>query len=378
MSSINALFSSGGVARCLAAIRDSPKTLYAFLIVSAVPLVRNAMPFVDRRNVFAWDMLLLSGFATLAVGLVLARSGPRRLERMLERLVRRGVLITVEPLSDIKTDLEQKTRVWRTAGAVIVATCVLISFLTLITMNWRTPRAGSLLRLGLFETAWAYVVGGYLGSMAANGKVGWYLKRKSASVWVSPGHIDGAAGLKPFGDFCLYQAMVVAIPGVFLAVWTFLIPAWPELTMRQRYIQWMHPYMALLAATLVIEVMAFLIPMWWFHREMRDQKDQLLVQADELSSAIARIRTQLAGLRTSAERKELDEQLSFITKQYWDIEHMPTWPVDVSTIRKFTFRNAALIMPLIAEVSGLHENWVKLLQESLGKITVATLSHILT
>ena len=116
---------------------------------------------------------------------------------------------------------------------MIVATCVLISFLTLITMNWRTPRAGSLLRLGLFETAWAYVVGGYLGSMAANGKVGWYLKRKSASVWVSPGHIDGAAGLKPFGDFCLYQAMVVAIPGVFLAVWTFLIPAWPEITMRQ-------------------------------------------------------------------------------------------------------------------------------------------------
>ena len=255
LSSINALFSYGGVARCLAAIRDSPKTLYAFLIVSAVLLVPYAMPFVDRRNVFAWDMLLLSGFATLAVGLVLARSGPRRLERMLDRLVRRGVLITVEPLSDIKTDLEQKTRVWRTAGAVIVAACVLISFLTLITMNWRTPRAGSLLRLGLFETAWAYVVGGYLGSMAANGKVGWYLKRRSASVCVSPGHIDGAAGLKPFGDFCLYQAMVVAIPGVFLAVWTFLIPAWPELTMRGRYIQWMHPYMALLAATSLDERM---------------------------------------------------------------------------------------------------------------------------
>jgi hypothetical protein len=108
LSSINALFSSGGVARCLAAIRDSPKTLYAFLIVSAVLLVPYAMPFVDRRNVFAWDILLLSGFATLALGLVLARSGPPRLERMLDRLVRRGVLITIEPLSDIKTDLKKK------------------------------------------------------------------------------------------------------------------------------------------------------------------------------------------------------------------------------------------------------------------------------
>jgi hypothetical protein len=163
--------------------------------------------------------------------------------------------------------------------------------------------------------------------------------------------------------------MVVAIPGIFLAVWTFLIPAWPEPTLRSRYIQWMHPYMALLALALAIEVMAFLVPMWWFHQEMREQKEDLLAQADELSSDIATIRTQLAGSKTNEKRQELNEELSFKTKQYWDIEHMPTWPVDVSTIRKFTFRNAVLLLPLVSELSGLHENWVKLLQETLGKIS---------
>jgi hypothetical protein len=60
----------------------------------------------NRRNVFAWGMLLLSGFATLLVGLALARNSRRRLERMLDRLVHRGVLITVDPLSQIKTDLK--------------------------------------------------------------------------------------------------------------------------------------------------------------------------------------------------------------------------------------------------------------------------------
>jgi hypothetical protein len=50
----------------------------------------------------------------------------------------------------------------------------------------------------------------------------------------------------------------------------------------------------------------------------------LLVQADELISVLATIRTQLAGSKTSEERNELNEQLSFKTKQYWDIEQMPT------------------------------------------------------
>ena len=58
---------------------------------------------------------------------------------------------------------------------------------------------------------------------------------------------------------------------------------------------WMHPYMGLLAVALVIEVMAFVVPMWWFHREMRDQKEKLLAQADELSAVIATMRTHLAS-----------------------------------------------------------------------------------
>src|SRR5438128_6497742 len=35
-----------------------------------------------------------------------------------------------------------------------------------------------------------------------------------------PGQVD-VAGLKPIGDFCLYQAIVVALPALFLAAWAF-------------------------------------------------------------------------------------------------------------------------------------------------------------
>jgi hypothetical protein len=312
-------------------------------------------------------MLLLSGFATLIAGLALARSSQQRLDAMLDRLVSRGALSLSGQLGELKDGLKQRAAGWKTTGSLIVAASFLIVFSVTILENWQTPRARSLARLCLFETAWAYVAGGYLGRMVANGRVGVYLKNKGSSVRVFPGHLDGAAGLKPVGDFCFYQARVAAIPCIFLAVWTFLIPLWQDRCLRTRYLQWMHPYMGLLAVALLIEVMAFVVPMRWFHREMRQQKDRALAEADKLSVEIASIRIKLASAQGSDERNELNEQLSFKTKQYWDIERMPTWPVDVPTIKKFTFQSGALMLPLVSEVFGLHETWVKWLQQAFEK-----------
>jgi hypothetical protein len=186
---------------------------------------------------------------------------------------------------------------------------------------------------------------------------------------VFPGHIDGAAGLNPVGAFCSHQALILAIPAAFLAIWSFVIPAWPETTVRLRYEVWMHPYLGLLAITLVLETLVFVLPMLSFHRAMCAEKERLLKDADELSQEIALISNQLPIARTSEERNLLNEELSFKTRQFWDIERMPTWPVDVSLVRKFTLANVSLAVPLIAEVLGIHEKWAKLVQQSVEKLT---------
>jgi hypothetical protein len=64
------------------------------------------------------------------------------------------------------------------------------------------------------------------------------------------------------------------------------------------------------------------------------------------------------------ERDALNQKLSTKTKRYWDIEKMPTWPLDVVIFRHFVVRNALLLFPLIAEASGLHEGWVKVLEKA--------------
>jgi hypothetical protein len=341
--------------------QNGARYLRPALLLNAIGVLYFSQPVVNRANPFAWDVLLLSGFATLIVGLLLAGSSKSRFERTMDRLSRRGVLDRVD---DVKKTMERRANRWKHSVAAIAALAVAAGFVRVIVLT----HAPTLIPLCLFETAWAYVAGYYIGRMLAYARIGPQLKNAGASLRVFPGHIDGAAGLRPIGDFCLRQALIVALPAAYLSVWSFLIPAWPDAFRRERYLRWMHPYLGLLAIALAFEVIAFVFPMWWFHREMQAQKNRLLAEADYLSERIAAIPAQLAQAKTSEERAGLNEELTLKTKQFWDIERMPTWPVNTAMIQKFVLGNAPLAVPLVAEFFGLHESWIKLLGHAVGSL----------
>jgi hypothetical protein len=156
--------------------------------------------------------------------------------------------------------------------------------------------------------------------------------------------------------------MVTAIVALYLAIWWLLIPIWPR-----DYSSWRGPYVGLLAVSVVVEVLAFFAPMWFFHVAMRKEKEQLLQTADELSEQVAALEVELARPSQSQPRNELQERLSLMTKQYWAIEQMPTWPVDYKTKKHFTVSNAALVLPLLSEAAGLAGPWQHII-DTLGKI----------
>jgi hypothetical protein len=165
---------------------------------------------------------------------------------------------------------------------------------------------------------------------------------------VRPGHLDGAAGLKPVGDLYFFQALLTSLPAVFLAAWWVLIPLWPG----GRYATWREPYLVLLAPAIVFEVLAFLVPMWSFHTLMARQKSDLLQEADDLS---ARLDLTLAWLREPSGPQPPGvpaDQLASLTQMYWNIERMPTWPVDVKTWRRFIVNNLAIGLPLMSRAVG--------------------------
>jgi hypothetical protein len=294
-----------------------------------------------------WDWLLISGVAAFIIGVRLSQTIPGKLRVILARLVNRGVLLAdPERLEQFEAKLEIRAKTWANRGGIICGTAILTAFLV--------PFGFSKLLLMVFEGLGGYVVGRHLGWMACYGTLRLMLRKEALTLKVQPGHLDAAGGLKPIGDFYFLQAIVAVIPAAYLAIWWVIIPLFPQ------YARWREPYLGLLAIAITFELLAFAVPLWLFHLEMEEQKIQLMKDADKLSRSISDIQAQLTVVQTSQEREKLKEQLSNLTKGYWDIEQMPTWPVDAKTLRRFTLNNLALFLPMIGKFTGNSVVWQSL------------------
>lgn len=327
-------------------------------LVSGVVVSIVAFPS-HPSSLAEWDLLLMSGVFALIIGIRCAGRATDKLDHAMDRLIHRGALRgSSDQLARVRKDLSWRSESWSRRGAIVVAVSILAAFVVVMV------RAHSIskLPLALFEASWAYVAGAHLARMAAYGRLGWTLEKQGVSVKVTPGHLDGAAGLKPVGDFFFFQSSVVAIPSIYLATWLLLIPIWPR-----NYSYWRDVYVPLLALGLGFELLAFFLPMWFFHTEMKKEKDRLLKNADELGGEVAALEAELAKPAHDDKRNELQERLSLMTKQYWNIEKLPTWPVDYRTRKHFTLGNAALFLPLVSELIST-TNPVRRLLEIAGKI----------
>lgn len=305
------------------------------------------MAFYAARYLYAfglrlaqWDLLLLSGFATLIFGLSVVRAIPERMRLTIKRLSDRKVLdLSPARLEAFLERLEERSLRWAMVGGPVAALAITAAFFGAfdrVSLQARIP-------LIIIEALAGYVAGLHLGRMASYGALGPFLKQSGLSIRAWPGHIDGAAGLKPVGDFYFFQAMVAAIPAMFLAAWWVLIPLFGE-----RYAYWRDPYLAQLAVAVALEALAFVVPLLWFHREMMKAKVNLLQQADRLSMEMLESTDDSGEAQADGDKLNLEQA----GLKYAAIEDMPTWPVDVRTKRRFSRNNIALVLPLLGHAVG--------------------------
>jgi hypothetical protein len=286
------------------------------------------------------------------VALALAQTIPLRMSQTLDRLANRSVFeLSEEALADLQQKMEARGQLFSKIGAVVVGLAILGAFLA----AYRgLPRYE--IPLTILETFLGAVAGYYIGQMIAYGTLGQLSLSEKVSVSPKPGHIDRAAGLKPIGDFYFFQAMVVAIPCLYIAVWWFLIPLLPW------YQHWRSPYLGLLAVGLIFEILSFLLPMWVFHLIMQRQKVKSLAEADALSKSITELESRILRAADAGETNDLQKQLDFQREKYWEIEHMPTWPVDAVTRRRFTVNNLLLFLPFLSDLVRLSAPWKRFLE----------------
>jgi hypothetical protein len=299
---------------------------------------------------FAWD-LFLSGFSLLIIGILLAMGVRGKFEDTVIRLVNRGVIqMTEGEIQDLLSDIEARSNIWTRRSGYIVAIAILLAFIVAGgVMNWvfQTPISGTDILahvpLVILEVYGGYIAGYYLGLMALYGTFGWILKNRGIPIQAQPGHVDEVAGFRPLGEFYFFQAIITALPAIFLAGWLLIMLFRPGDT----YNAWQKPYLGLLPLAIAFEIIAFLAPIWYFHQEMGKQKADLVKDADLLSKKITALRKQLIDIQNAQQYDFMKDQLSFMTRQYLDIEDMPIWPVTTKIRRRFTIGNLALFSPVL-------------------------------
>ncbi|OQW39776.1 MAG: hypothetical protein A4S08_06045 [Proteobacteria bacterium SG_bin4] len=300
--------------------------------------------YAFRFSFGQWDLLLLSGVVAFIIGLYLVAGIPDKIEKALSRLIDRKILIFKNQLTreDFFKQLHKKAEIWARFLGFVACLFMAFAFIISLEESFKWPRVF----LGIAETLGAYIGGSYIGQMVCYGLLGGLHVNGSVKINIDPFHLDGVGGLKPLGDYLFHQAMIVAIPAIFLAIWWFLFPFWPR-----DYHHWGDSYLFLLAGALLIEILSFVIPMLIYHNVMLDQKNKWIKEADAMSNHIRDLQQQLNAEENEEKKKIQLAQIEEMTKRYWAIENLTTWPIDVKTRRKFELNNLLLFIPLVGDLA---------------------------
>lgn len=323
--------------------RYAIKVLIVVLLLSAI---QQYLSF--GLELGQWDALLLTGIATFIFGLRVVEDIPQRLMQMLQRLSDSRVL----PLREAEQKtfwlrLEERADLWARIIGLLAAFAMVAVFINALAKNYSTQRA----LLGVAEVIGTYIAGSYLGRFACYGQLGWIFAKNSIALDVNPMHVDGVGGLKPIGNYFFFQAMVVAIPAIFLAVWWYLFPIWPR-----DYTYWEEAYFGLLGFAILIEILAFVVPLWSFHTIMVKKKAEWVRKADRIAIRITELQAKLEQ-GTGGSQQALASQIEELSKRYWAIENMATWPLDVKTRRKFEINNILLLVTFAGDFLKRTTEW---------------------
>ena len=295
-----------------------------------------------------WDWLFVTGILAFLIALRPSLALPDKMHATLARLVAGKVLSAEsDDLEAFERELHRSSR-W----AALVGGAVTVPVLVVV---WIVARGGVTLYT-IVEAAAALPVGLCIGRTVGYGRLGRRLNRSRSIIAVDPEHLDGATGLRPVGDFYFFQAKLLAVPAAFLGAWWVAIPFYGG-----QYDGWRNAYAALLAFVLLCELLAFFLPLRSFHLIMKEEKQRLLAEADEISHQALEVQRQLRAAPESVEVTRLEDRLGRLAHRYQAIEKMPTWPVSVRVRRRFALNNLILLIPVIAQLIGAPDSLQRLL-----------------
>lgn len=303
-----------------------------------------------------WDYMLISGFLAFILAVSLATDINRRLNHAIDQLrLNNALVLTEDGVKRIKLAMTQRGRsieFWSglAIGSLIFGSYVWV-FGALALQIWRLWNAGALpeggtalIELGIFtaiSAASAVIAGLFFGRLTHYGTLANVLSTEEAGLRITPGHFDGACGLKPIGDFYLYQALLLAIPILWLgAFWAWIIPTYKDVICsvtgqpQPFFREWRGPFFIQWLVVLGYFHLAFIRPFFALRSRIRDAKQTLdLEERPRLERAIYDLQGRLAAAPGHGEVAA--EEIDRLSRRLWSIRTMTDWPMDPLTLAKY-------------------------------------------
>jgi hypothetical protein len=307
--------------------------------------------------VFARDPMFASGLAAVIAVFVVFQIFASRIPEAFDRLRTRRVIDEEElpnfPLFKARTEQSLNSRLAYAVGTVFAA----LALARFPVLAGGVPEFGALLTTSLqagqpilvLNALAEAVLGFTLGLIAWRMLVvAWRLIAlgRSYRLRLQIGHPDGCAGLRPVGDLCLWNALLLSVPAVFLGFW---LPLAPEFGYGTTYTG-LHA--TLLAVLVGLAVVTFVAPLWTIHLAMRRDAERIRAEVDEIGRTIDRLSRHLLKRADELSPEDAKRMLSDLQAHqdvYKRHEHVPTWPIDTRIALKFS---SAQVVPLLG-LTGL-------------------------
>jgi len=224
-------------------------------------------------------------------------------------------------------------------------------------MGWMVRHAGWVPLLGsLTQVAVAYVMGLLVWRMIViAGKV--YQLGRAFDLDIQVQHPDRSGGLKPLGDLCFSNALIITVPGIFLAGWIIAIShfGW------EGYALWAPFYQRLLLVIFILALLAFFQPLYGVHRAMVRKRAEIRQRLDELARRIDELAKKLleeADTLEAEQSQELTRNLAILRQVYENSSAIPVWPFDKNIVLKFITSQTIPVLSL----TGIGPSALKLLE----------------
>lgn len=204
---------------------------------------------------------------------------------------------------------------------------------------------------GLF--AWRYVVIAWMVGRLAN----------DFKLTMQAQHPDNCGGLEPLGALCLWNALILVIPAIILALWLG-VATLPAYTFFELWSPLFRQYLMLLT---VLSIFFFFYPLGKIHQRMVEERGRLMEELDALTARadaiLGRLRNEVDSLPVE-ESDEYLERLATFRKVFDENAQIPAWPFDWRIALKFS---VAQVVPVLS-LFGLGQPLVNVIQSILSAL----------